>query len=272
MRGDPFANLLSPCTAEVHQNDVITTGFFISSATLLVPLAFAHRPKHSLAVWTHGGEVLPPEGVTRLKFADALAVPDEWFVHFVWAHRASGRPSVEVDFSLPLKGDSLMVAAPTGTVLGRATDVAKLNPPYRLEALGVPTAKITQEWCGAPVLNRRTGKVWGLVLSFSETDGHWYCVVPLLMMERPLSRLLRTPKNPRNVVRWATARLELHALSDEIDAPNLLCRLYVPSERLYAAEANRLLSLFREWLPAVRGEGIRESGYRTGAGEVSAVF
>lgn len=56
------------------------------------------------------------------------------------------------------------------------------------------------------------------------------------------------------------------------DTANLLLRLYIPAERLYAGEARRLLSLFREWLIAARGRHIRQSGYQTASCEVYEFF
>jgi hypothetical protein len=52
----------------------------------------------------------------------------------------------------------------------------------------------------------------------------------------------------------------------------LLLRVYIPSDRLYAAEARKLLSLFREWLIMARGRRIRQSGYSTASGEVYEFF
>jgi hypothetical protein len=49
---------------------------------------------------------------------------------------------------------------------------------------------------------------------------------------------------------------------------NLLFRLYVPSGRLYAAEAEKLVSLFHEWLQRGGRSGIRRDGYKTAAGQV----
>jgi hypothetical protein len=37
---------------------------------------------------------------------------------------------------------------------------------------------------------------------------------------------------------------------------------------LYAAEANRLLSLFRDWFTAQRSQGLRQEGYKTASGEM----
>jgi chromosomal replication initiator protein len=60
--------------------------------------------------------------------------------------------------------------------------------------------------------------------------------------------------------------------SDDVIDPDLLFRVYIPSERLYAAEAGRLLALFRDWLVAIRGHGVRQSGYRTASGEMYEFF
>ncbi len=60
--------------------------------------------------------------------------------------------------------------------------------------------------------------------------------------------------------------------SEESDRENLLLRVYIPSARLYATEASRLLSLFREWLTMTRGYGVRQSGYHTASGEMYEFF
>jgi len=53
---------------------------------------------------------------------------------------------------------------------------------------------------------------------------------------------------------------------------NLLFRVYVPSGRLYAAEADKLLTLFRDYLNQVGRHGIRQDGYSTAAGHVYEFF
>ena len=52
----------------------------------------------------------------------------------------------------------------------------------------------------------------------------------------------------------------------------LLFRLYVPSGRLYAQEAESLLGLFREWLGNMGRKGVRQEGYSTSAGQVFEFF
>jgi hypothetical protein len=56
------------------------------------------------------------------------------------------------------------------------------------------------------------------------------------------------------------------------DQDNLLFRLYIPADRLYAAEASRLLSLFRDWLVTTRGQSVRHSGFGTPSGEMFEFF
>lgn len=53
---------------------------------------------------------------------------------------------------------------------------------------------------------------------------------------------------------------------------HLLFRLYVPSGRLYAQEAEALLGLFREWLGGKGHSGVRQEGYSTAAGQVFEFF
>ncbi|MGB3762516.1 MAG: hypothetical protein WA966_04775 [Ornithinimicrobium sp.] len=53
---------------------------------------------------------------------------------------------------------------------------------------------------------------------------------------------------------------------------HLLFRLYVPSGRLYAQEAETLLGLFRDWLGQTGRSGIRQEGYSTTAGQVFEFF
>jgi ATPase family associated with various cellular activities (AAA) len=53
----------------------------------------------------------------------------------------------------------------------------------------------------------------------------------------------------------------------EVDA-NLVLSVYIPAERLYAAETRRLLELFHDWMTSTRQHGIRQSRYRTASGEM----
>lgn len=53
---------------------------------------------------------------------------------------------------------------------------------------------------------------------------------------------------------------------------HLLFRLYVPSGRLYAQEAEALLGLFREWLVEKGHNRVRQEGYSTAAGQVFEFF
>jgi serine/threonine protein kinase len=50
------------------------------------------------------------------------------------------------------------------------------------------------------------------------------------------------------------------------DQPDLLMSIYIPNERLYAAEHRRVLTLFRDWLAKTRKHGIRQSERSTSRG------
>jgi serine/threonine protein kinase len=52
------------------------------------------------------------------------------------------------------------------------------------------------------------------------------------------------------------------------EQPDLMLRVYVPAERLYAAEMRKVLGLFGDWLTATHHHGVRQSGYRTSSGEM----
>ncbi|WP_227368312.1 hypothetical protein [Halomonas sp. M20] len=53
---------------------------------------------------------------------------------------------------------------------------------------------------------------------------------------------------------------------------NLIFRIYVPSERMWANEAEKLLQLFREYLHKVSGLNVRQDQYRTNQGVVYEFF
>lgn len=53
---------------------------------------------------------------------------------------------------------------------------------------------------------------------------------------------------------------------------NLIFRIYVPSERMWANEAEKLLQLFREYLQKVSGLNVRQEQHRTNQGVVYEFF
>ena len=89
--------------------------------------------------------------------------------------------------------------------------------------------------------------------------------IAIMPMAREYGKMLGEPSSdPRSA---ATSSAD-----EDIADPNLLFRVYIPSGLLYAAEAGRLLALFRDWLTTTCGHGIRQSGYRTALGEVYEFF
>lgn len=53
---------------------------------------------------------------------------------------------------------------------------------------------------------------------------------------------------------------------------NLIFRIYVPSERMWASEAEKLLQLFRDYLHKVSGLSVRQDQYKTNQGVVYEFF
>jgi hypothetical protein len=49
---------------------------------------------------------------------------------------------------------------------------------------------------------------------------------------------------------------------------NLIFRVYIPSDRLYAAEIDQVMDLFRDWMAKAAGVAVRRDGYSTQAGTV----
>jgi hypothetical protein len=58
----------------------------------------------------------------------------------------------------------------------------------------------------------------------------------------------------------------------EMQEKNLIFRIYVPSERMWANEAEKLLQLFREYLQKVSGLNVRHDQHRTNQGVVYEFF
>ncbi|MGA5709798.1 hypothetical protein ACPCK8_25625 [Streptomyces cellulosae] len=97
---------------------------------------------------------------------------------------------------------------------------------------------------------------------------HTYLAVPKPEVREGALKLLFDRKV--SVVPYLT-NAEMTTLSgvfiDDYES-NLLFRVYVPSGRLYASEADRLLSLFHDWLTQVGRHSVRQDGYSTAAGHV----
>lgn len=87
-----------------------------------------------------------------------------------------------------------------------------------------------------------------------------------------VNELLRL--NRINIVPYQTNAELTMLVSSFIDdnENNLLFRVYVPSGRLYAAEAEKLLSLFRDWLNQTGRKAVRQDGYGTASGQVYEFF
>jgi hypothetical protein len=109
-------------------------------------------------------------------------------------------------------------------------------------------------------------------------EGQWE-EFPNELFERPKEQARETvnkqlSENALNVITYRT-NAEASVISAsfiEDNERNLLFRMYVPAGRLYAAEADKLLSLFRDWLTQVRRHKVRQDGYTTSRGQIYEFF
>lgn len=91
-------------------------------------------------------------------------------------------------------------------------------------------------------------------------------------MRSPVNEMLR--QRNTNVLPYRTnaERSVLAAAFLEDHERHLLFRVYIPSGRLYAEEADTILRLFQNWLNQTGRLAVRQDGYQTPAGQVYEFF
>ena len=98
---------------------------------------------------------------------------------------------------------------------------------------------------------------------FGKVDDETRRQVNEMLTKREINVLPYRANAERSIL--ATAFLDDHER-------HLLFRIYVPSGRLYANEADTMLGLFRDWLSQTGRNAVRQDGYRTAAGQVYEFF
>lgn len=95
------------------------------------------------------------------------------------------------------------------------------------------------------------------------------------MLRRIMLACNATPKYMADMQTYLADLQEREGLDqpalEQKDQPDLLARIYVPSGRMYAAQAHRFLSLFCDWTAAMH-TGIRFHEQRTPAGDLYEFF
>jgi hypothetical protein len=263
---DQLEDQLRACTVEMSEEGRIRTGFFISGRVLLADLyrywdEFNPAPKPTIR--TSQDQILIAARIDPVPVwdmdPDQRAIDDP-FVQAVTVQESGDHLQLDLEFTDLQSDDPILIAKPSRVIKGRATGVRERGhgAPYDLASLGVAADQLSPEFGGAPVMNCRTERVCGIMLYGWRGTDHEFKMVPLSELERQLDPYLKIQQG--------------HAPGTAPDQPHLLFRLYIPSKRLYAAEATRLLSIFREWLTAACGYGVRQEGYRTAAGEMIEFF
>lgn len=272
---DPLEDLLRECTVEVGDGPNTYTGFFVAPRTVLTELSRKANLSDLVVRMRDDDQLIR---VVRLDSplsphievnADQDTLFDYRLISALLIDDFGYHPSVDIDTALPYKGDPVLIAGYREVMRVTFSHVTNVVAPHGLECLGLPSDAIAPNMRGAALLNLRTGRIWGMLVAnnpaMRATD---ISVMPFTEMAGTFSELVSTSqKFHARDGRWALAvEHQEAAMQEDDDQENLLFRIYVPSGRLYAAEANRLLSLFREWLIATRGPGVRQAGYRTAAG------
>lgn len=279
---DQLEDQLIACTVEMREANRTSTGFFISRSVLLADLYRfwdEFDPVPNPTIRTSQDQILTATRIDPVPVwdmhPDQRAIDDP-FVQAVTVEESDHHPQLDLEFTDLQGGDPILIAKPSRVIKGRATGVREHDAPYNgapydLASLGVAVDQLSPEFSGAPVMNCRTGRVCGIVLYGWHGTAHEYKFVPLGQLERQLDPYLKIQQ--ASTSGWRTREPGTgRTTSSAPDQGHLLFRLYIPSMRLYAAEATRLLSLFREWLTAARGYGVRQEGYRTAAGEMIEFF
>jgi hypothetical protein len=291
MPNDRLKDLLQSCTVEVTQEGRVSTGFWFGRQAILADLfrfwegkehlsrfdpefdPEVDEPDPELTVRTRENKLVNISGVGPIRVwdqdEDDHPADDNPCVQMVVVHHYGEHPSVDVDMADPEDGDSLLIATPSRVIQAEALGLGRHDVPYDLTLLGVSAEQLSPEIAGAPVMISRTARVWAMVVYGWPGAAADYCLLPFRELKTDLFPYLPEPMRPTNADWWAE-QLRLDQVA--ADSPNLLFRLYIPSQRLYAAEAIRLLSTFREWLTSVRGYSIRREGYTTASGEMIEFF
>lgn len=104
-----------------------------------------------------------------------------------------------------------------------------------------------------------------------ERAREYFGVLPRSVREAVHQRIARHGLTLTTYKRNAEASIFATAFVEDT-LNNLLFRIYVPAGRLYEDELGRVLEMFHDWLGSVKGQTVRQSGYRTPSGRVVEFF
>jgi hypothetical protein len=273
---EELQRLLSSSTVVVIGRGTEVVGFFTGPGIILTELPNLWSGTRALDFMVHtaDGQRLkiqsispvapyPTDGSRPVLFAYGA-------ITMVKADSPRDQSAAEADFTQPKAGDPVLISGHGRLVFGEF----KLAPgPFRggMGCLRLST-DVGPDMIGAPIMNLRTGKVWGMVTgSLSQPRSDAMDVAPLVIFREGLTG---QPARRRSTdeSRYSFRARSQQQSSGPADLPGLLLRLYIPADRLYAAEALKLLSLFRDWLTATRGHGVRQTRIGTAAGELIEFF
>jgi hypothetical protein len=265
--------LLSASTVTVIGGGTEVVGFFIGPGIVLteLPHLWSGTRVSDFKVRTADGQSLSVQSISPVApYPTDERRPPVFSFGAITMVKTDSRPdqaTTDADFAAPEPGDPLLISGHGRLVDGEF----ELAPgPFRGPGLGALrlSADVGPDMRGAPIMNLRTGKVWGMLTATSDHPRPDVMGTAPLIIYRDGLTGQATRRHPANESRYSYRARSQQQSSDPADLPGLLFRLYIPAERLYAAEALKLLSLFRDWLKATRGHGVRQTRIGTPAGEL----
>jgi serine/threonine protein kinase len=158
--------------------------------------------------------------------------------------------------------DTVTTRAEFGKALSTVRQIAGLTARQVADEIGQPVTTI-RAYFGGRSLPANHEALRAMLRACGVFSG-------VVKWEMALVRVRDTPRPPRAESGTSRPRASQARLLDG-DQPDLLLRVYIPSERLYATQTSDLLAMFRDWL-AARWKGIRQSGYHTKSGETIEFF
>jgi hypothetical protein len=287
-----FELVLPDCAVSVADGSglLVSTGFFVAPGWVMTTSFALSSGRTFTAGWPyHTSELNPvrqaiiePLGSDQPRHLVGYVHPSIAVLEIGALRR---HPSVKLEAVLPRDGDLLLSATyrlDTGDfTLVRFTCAAEPHSGAR------PLLELTPDLpCplmpGAAVLNTRTGGVCAVLAESSDAGrADRAYAIPCQLMDFDLVTNLNLLTMNQAIHHRGERRDRARDLgqataessdTQEADQTDLLFRVFIPSERLYAAEAGRLLSLFRDWIWATRGHGVRQSEHWKPTGTIYEFF
>jgi hypothetical protein len=273
-------DVAAACMVDVMVEGEIQAGFFVRPHTVLthfnVPLIGAEdlhimwREDRDIRIT--GSTSLPVEAeVPSQSLRRGRSLPERTATTHITAisfEDVGDHNEASLTTAMPANGTRLRIPIPAQVLRGQFDRPPGVTGPYDLTCLGVDPDLINADMSGTPVMNAHTGHVFGILGRFGHPGSRVIRMAAFAELGYDIADELLHPR-----ITVAQRRISESVRDDGgTDEATLLFRLYIPTARLYAAEASRMLAMFREWLMATSRRRVRTERSTTALGEVIEFF